>query len=89
MKIWGKLLINNRIVKDKVVLFDEDKNYEDNLKNSILEICKEFDIEIPYWLPSNEKEYAVRKKTIFTQDNFIDEFKFDKFVIEEIDLEDK
>lgn len=87
--MWGKLLINNRIIEDTVVSFDDSKSYEGNLKNSILEICKEFDIEIPYWLPTNEREYVTRKKTIFTEDNFIDEFNFDKFVIEEIDLEDK
>ncbi|MEY8000433.1 hypothetical protein AB8U03_09550 [Clostridium sp. Mt-5] len=85
IRIWGKIIKNNKIVKDKVVEFTGSGNYQQDLKNSIIELCNKFDIEKPYWLPGNLDEYNKRSKTIFTQDNFMDEFPFDKFVIEELD----
>ncbi|HBC97984.1 MAG TPA: hypothetical protein DC034_14480 [Clostridium sp.] len=83
-KLWGKLIKNNRIVKDKVITLDSGEDYQEDLKNCIIKICSEFDIEKPYWLPTNLDEYNRRRKTTFNQDNFIDRFPFDKFVIEEI-----
>jgi hypothetical protein len=84
LKIWGKLLKKNKIVKDKVVSIEEGENYQEALKKCILDICREFDIERPYWLPTNVDEYNKRRKTSFTSENFIDSFDYDKFVIEEI-----
>ena len=81
MKLWGKILIDNKIEKDMVVYFDEDKEYQENLKISIIEICDKFDIEKPYWLPINIKEFNQRGKASFTKDNFIEVIDFDKFVI--------
>lgn len=85
LKIWGKLIKHNKIVKDEIVMSEDGKNYQENLKSCILELCRKFDIEKPYWLPANLEEYNKRSKTSFNSDNFIDEFKFDKFVIEEIE----
>lgn len=84
LKIWGKILKNNKIMKDKVVVMGDAQNYQENLKKCMLKICKDFDIEKPYWLPSNVDEYNSRRKTSFTSDNFIDSIDFDKFTIEEI-----
>ncbi|MBV4425472.1 hypothetical protein [Clostridium tyrobutyricum] len=84
MKIWGRIVDRNKIIKDKVVELNDQEDYQDSLKKCIYEICRDFDMERPYWLPSNVDEYNTRRKTIFTKDNFIDEFDFDKFVIEEI-----
>ncbi|OBR89841.1 hypothetical protein CLRAG_38180 [Clostridium ragsdalei P11] len=87
LKIWGKLVKHNKIVKDEVVVSEGGENYQENLKSCILELCRKFDIEKPYWLPANLEEYNRRSKTSFNSDNFIDEFEFDKFEIEEIDDE--
>ncbi|ADK13562.1 hypothetical protein [Clostridium ljungdahlii] len=87
LKIWGKLVKHNKIVKDEVVALEGGENYQENLKSCILELCRKFDIEKPYWLPANLEEYNRRSKTSFNSDNFIDEFEFDKFEIEEIDDE--
>ncbi|WP_446898480.1 hypothetical protein ACSVC9_00705 [Clostridium sp. LBM24168] len=86
MKIWGKLLRKNKIIKDRVVYLEDGENYQEDLKKCIVEICREFDIERPYWLPSNVDEYNRRRKTAFTKDNFMDSICFDKFLIEEIDI---
>lgn len=86
MKIWGKLLKKNKIIKDMVAAVEDGESYQENLKKCILDICREFDLERPYWLPYNVDEYNRRRKTSFTQDNFMDTVDFDKFVIEEIDI---
>lgn len=88
LKIWGKLLSKNKILKDRVVFIEDGEDYQENLKKCIMEICSKFDIERPYWLPSNVDEYNRRRKTAFTKDNFMDTTDFDKFVIEEIDIKD-
>jgi hypothetical protein len=87
IRIWGKIIKNNKIVKDGTVQFGSEGSYQQNLKKCIVELCRQFDIEKPYWLPVNMDEYNKRSKTIFNRDNFIDEFPFDKFVIEEVDDE--
>ncbi|MDD3225205.1 MAG: hypothetical protein PHX70_10995 [Clostridium sp.] len=87
LKIWGRLMKNDKIIKDAVVSSDLDASYQENLKACIVELCHEFDISIPYWLPPNVKEYNNRRKTIFNENHFIDEINFDKFIIQEIDME--
>lgn len=84
LKIWGKLMKNNKIIKDEVVISDIQSDYQSNLKVCITELCYKFDIPKPYWLPSNLNEYNRRNKTSFTKDNFMEELDFDKFTISDI-----
>lgn len=86
IKIWGKLMKENKIIKDAVIISKIEGNYQDKLKECISELCILFDIPKPYWLPVNMDEYNKRNKTIFNYHNFIEEIDFDKFVIEELDL---
>lgn len=84
LKIWGKIMKDNRIVRDEVVQCDTHESYQENLKACIIELCYKFDISKPYWLPSNVNEYNRRSKTSFDQNNFIEEIDFHQFVIEEL-----
>ncbi|AGK98823.1 hypothetical protein [Clostridium pasteurianum] len=88
MRIWGKVIKNNKIIKDEVVISDGEGSYQDNLKLCIKELCYKLDISKPYWLPPNVKEYNRRRKTTFNENHFIDEIDFDKFIIEEISSEE-
>jgi len=85
LKIWGKIIKNNKIIKDEVAVSDIGGTYQENLKQCINELCYKFDISKPYWLPTNLDEYNKRNKTSFTKDNFIEQIDFDKFTIEELD----
>lgn len=87
LKIWGKVIKNSKIVKDDVVISDNEGSYQDNLKECLKELCYRFDIETPYWLPANVEEYNLRRKVSFNQDNFIDEIDFDKLMLEELETE--
>lgn len=86
LKLWGKVIKNNKIIKDEVVTADLGGTYQENLKACLTDMCYNLDISKPYWLPYNLEEYNKRSKTTFTRHNFIEEIDFDKFVIEEIDL---
>lgn len=89
LRIWGKLIKNNRIVKDAVVSSELEGSYQDNLKVCITELCQKFDLAKPYWLPANLEEYNKRGKTTFNTFNFMEEIDFDKFIIEELRDKDK
>ena len=89
LKIWGKLIIDNRIVKDEVSVSEAYGSYQENLKACITDLCYKFDIETPYWLKSNINEYNKRHKTSFDENNFIEEVYFDRFLIEELKPNEK
>ena len=84
MRIWGKIIKDNRIIKNEVALSSNEVSYQDNLKVCIIELCEKMDISKPYWLPSNMAEYNKRSKTTFNLHNFIEDIDFDKFTIEEL-----
>lgn len=85
MRLWGRVILENRAIKDITAEANLGKGYQADLQECIMEICDKFDIEKPYWLKNNVKEYNQRRKTSFTKENFIEEIQFDKFVIEEIE----
>lgn len=84
LKVWGKVVKNNRIIKDKVISSNVEGGYQANLKACITTFCEELDIEKPYWLPYNLEEFNRRSKVTFDHNNFIEPVKFDKLIIEEL-----
>ena len=83
MKLWGKLIIKQKIVLDAVVEnIDPALSDEKKRKYCLEELCYGFDIPYPLWLPHNEKEYGQYKKTSFHQDHFIEIIDFERFEIE-------
>lgn len=82
IRLWGKLITENRMENQFVTICNEDIEYQQQLKECIVLLCYHFDIEKPYWLEKNLKEYNKIKKTSFTQDNFIEEIHFDRLEIE-------
>jgi hypothetical protein len=85
LRLWGKIIKNNKMINHREAICLEDIDYQEQLKKCITEICYNFDIQKPYWLPKNLKEYNKIKKTSFKQDNFIEEIDFDRFEIEVIE----
>ncbi|TDT60925.1 hypothetical protein EDD71_11043 [Fonticella tunisiensis] len=87
IRLWGKIIKDNKIMEQQEYTCSEEMNYQQQLKRCITEICYKLDIQKPYWLPKNLEEYNKYKKTSFYQDNFIEEIDFDRFEI--IVLEEK
>ncbi|MCX7903216.1 MAG: hypothetical protein N2486_01775 [Caloramator sp.] len=81
LRLWGKVIKNNKIIMHEEAVNNENISYEQQLKKCITEIAQKLDIQKPYWLPHNLEEFNNLKKTVFTQDNFIEEIDFDKFEI--------
>ncbi len=77
-RIWGKLLKDNRLLKDTVICID---NYSLSRTAKVYEalnqICLEFDLAKPIWLETNKNDFVKHARTRFTKDSFIEEIEFD------------
>lgn len=87
IRIWGKVIKNNKIIMDDVATSDNEDNFEVAVKECINELCDKFDISKPYWLDTNTREYNRRRKTTFNEDNFIEDIEFDRFIVEQLEDE--
>ncbi|MBQ7587160.1 MAG: hypothetical protein IJT37_03930 [Lachnospiraceae bacterium] len=77
MRTWGKVIKDNRILKDIVI-----ENYEDDTRthkvfSALDSICREFDLSVPIWLDATVAEFRRHAKCRFYADNFIEETEFD------------
>lgn len=76
-RIWGKLIKDNRLIKDTTVCDDSDATRTQKVFGALDEICYEFDLGKPIWLESNIRDFQLHAKTRFRQDSFIEEISFD------------
>lgn len=78
MRIWGKLMKNNRLLKDMVVEnYDYTLSRTKKVYQALEEMCYEFDLAKPIWLDSNKEDFIRHSRTKFTRDNFVEEIEFD------------
>ena len=78
MRIWCKLIHNNRLVRDTVI-----ENYDMSLSRTakvyqaLEDACMTFDLEKPIWLGQNKREFRRHARTRFNADHFIETIDFD------------
>ena len=78
MRIWGKLIKDNHLIRDTVV-----ENYDFSLSrtkkvyDALEKMCYEFDLAKPIWLEINKKDFIRHSRTRFTSDSFIETIDFD------------
>lgn len=78
MRIWGKLMKNNRLLKDMVVEnYDYTLNRTKKVYQALEEMCYEFDLAKPIWLENNKNEFIKFSRTRFTSDSFVEDIDFD------------
>ena len=77
MRIWGKIIKDNHLVKDTVVLLEGSQRRTLKIFECLRLICLEFDLAVPVWLDTNVKEFQKIAKTRFRQDSFIEQIPFD------------
>lgn len=83
LRVWGIIRKKNKIIKDMVVEdFRSNVPESEQLHHCIAQICYEFDLQRPMWLPKNQREYDKYRRIVFTQDNFIENIDFDTLEIE-------
>lgn len=79
IKIWGKVISNEKIVKSKTVSVDtENTTFFDMLSN----LCHLLNIPTPVLLDKHAYDFNVFGICTFKQDDFIEEIAFDKFSLE-------
>ena len=77
-RIWGKMIKDNRLVKDHVACIDDyTLTRTKKVYKALEEICTEFDLAVPIWLELNKKDFICHARTKFTQDSFIETIEFD------------
>ncbi|MBQ1871789.1 MAG: hypothetical protein II147_06375 [Lachnospiraceae bacterium] len=82
MRIWGKIWLENRLIKDTVYETENNDTRTHLIFKGIEEFCREFDLAKPIWLEKNIAEFKRDKKTRFRQDNFMEEIDFDYLEVE-------
>ena len=78
MRFWGKLKIEDRIIRD---LVQEEKE----LSGALESLCNRFDIGKPIVCDKHAYELSEFRRTVFYPDDFIEAVDFDTFEIEIID----
>jgi hypothetical protein len=84
-RLWGKILKDNRLIKDTVVINDTDNTRTHKVLNALESICVEFDLSKPIWLNVNISEFKTRGKTRFYPDSFVESIDFDYLEIQIIE----
>lgn len=85
-RLWGKILKNNRMLKDTVVCIDDsDMTRTHKIFKALGEVCETFDLPEPIWLDSNIDEFRQISKTRFSNDSFIENINFDFLEIQIIE----
>ena len=78
IKIWGKVITNEKIVKSKTVKVDtETTTFFDMLSN----LCHSLNIPTPVLLDKHVYDFNLFKICTFNQDDFIENISFDKFIV--------
>ena len=78
MRIWCKLFSKNHMIKDTVMEnYDTSMSRTSKVYDCLERACYDFDLQVPTWLPTNQRDFIKHARTRFTQDNFIEENDFD------------
>ena len=82
VKIWGKLLSNERIIKRTTIEVDEKStSFFEMLKN----LAQKLNIPTPILLDKHVYDFNLFNVCTFKPDDFVESVVFDKFVLEHID----
>ena len=84
-RLWGKILKDNRLIKDTVICDDSDDTRTHKIFHALDQICHEFDLSKPIWLDNTIADFKKHDKARFYQDNFVDNIDFDYLEIQIIE----
>lgn len=77
MKIWFKMIKDNRLVKDTTITDESDDTRTHKIFRALEQACYEFDLSRPIWLDANVNEFKQNAKTRFRQESFVETIEFD------------
>ncbi len=81
IKIWGKILVNDKIIKSNTIEVDESNTtFFDMLKD----LCATLNIPTPVLLDKHVYDFNLFNMCMFRADDFVESVVFDKFTLEHI-----
>ena len=84
IKIWGKIITNEKLVASKTVSVDvANTTFFDMLKN----LCHKLNIPTPVLLDKHVYDFNLFNMCTFKPDDFIEKVNFDKLVLSHINEE--
>ncbi len=81
MKIWAKVMIKDKILKDVVW---ESENESISYIKALQEICYALDIATPVSLPSHKRHFENFNRVKYLPRDFIEDADFDCLVLERV-----
>lgn len=85
MRIWFKLIKDNRLLKDTSITDESDDTRTHKIFHALDKVCYDFDLSKPIWLDNTVADFKRHAKARFYQDSFIDEIDFDYLEIQVIE----
>ncbi len=84
MKIWGKVIKKEQILKSKTISVDPSSTtFFDMLKS----LCEALNISTPVLLDKHVYDFNAFHMCVFKPDDFIEEVLFDKFMLEMVKID--
>ena len=90
LRLWIKLYLDNKIIRHEVFSCAENDIADDTaLSAALREICSVLDQPVPVILTKHIRELARFRRTVFKNDDFIENVNFDSMEIEILNDEEK
>ncbi len=82
IKLEGKVFRANLVMESAVAEQEETSDiWVKDLEKCFVKLCRELGIPIPLWLDKNTHEFARFRQTIFFEEQFTEDVKFNRFQI--------
>lgn len=89
-RLWAKLWKDSHLLQDMTVENpDQTLNRTRKIFSAIDEVCHEWDLGTPIWLPNLIRDFQKHDKVRFRQDAFVEEIAFDYLEIQVIEEDDE
>ena len=85
IKIWAKVIKNDKIVKQHVFEKDGQIDYAEFF-DYLREICENLDVGTPVLIKNHLFNYAKYNVVRFTKNDFVETISFDKLVLENLNV---
>ena len=82
MKLWVRLMTDNRLKRDKVY-FVNNINSLELLEESLRDICHDMDIPTPIILDAHFKNFIRFHNAKFKQEDFVETLDYDMLIVED------
>ena len=87
LRLWTRIIRRNKII-EQVVTVSSLPEETSAVEEALQAACVALDIARPMWLTLNDKDMEEYRRTTLTQDNFMEDIRFDRMEIEILEEEE-